>query len=306
MSTSDGIKAIVAHDAGGAEILASYVRRLPPGERCVFALEGPARKVFARRLPGLDLLPLEEAVTRADRLLCGTGWQSDFELRAIRQARASSKPSVAFLDHWVNYRMRFVRGHETVLPDMLLVGDKMALPRARAELPELPVQLVENPYFLDLRDMLARPTRHDAPHAGINALFLCEPVREHALRQHGDERYWGYTEEGALAYFLDHLDALGAPVARIVVRSHPAEPPGKYDVMLRGYQLPIELSSAPDILDDIRSADWVAGCNTMGLVIALVAGRRALCCIPPGGRPCVLPHEGIVQLAALIPQGAPR
>jgi hypothetical protein len=31
----------------------------------------------------------------------------------------------------------------------------------------------------------------------------------------------------------------------------------------------------------------------MALVTALLAGRRVLSCIPPGGRPCVLPFAEI-------------
>jgi hypothetical protein len=202
----------------------------------------------------------------------------------------------------VNYRQRFVRDGATVLPDAVWVGDAMALERARTELPEVPARLVENSALLDLREQLAARAAAAAPPSqerGLSVLFICEPVREHALRQHGDERHWGYTEEEALAYFLAHVDALGAPVARIVVRPHPAEPRDKYDAVLRGTALPVELSTQADVLDDILASDWVAGCNSMALVIALVAQRRVLCCIPPGGRPCVLPHAGIVQLQAL-------
>jgi hypothetical protein len=297
-----GLTAIVAHDAGGAEILASHVRRLPPGEqaRCLFALEGPALQVFARKLPQARPVPLEDAIGRADRLLCGTGWQSELELRAIALARAQGKPSAAFHDHWVNYRARFVRGERTVLPDEVWVGDALALERARAELPEVPSRLVDNPYFVELREQLAaRPVVHSGGD-GLSVLFLCEPVREHALRQHGNERHWGYTEEEALAYFLDHVDALPGPVKRIVVRPHPAEAPGKYDAVIARWTLPIALSTQADVLEDILASDWVVGCNTVAMVTALVAGRQALCCIPPGGRPCVLPQREIVQLAELV------
>lgn len=301
----NGRTAIVAHDAGGAEILASYVRRLDPGvrQRCVFTLEGPALKVFARKLPQVQSVALEQSLAVADHALCGSGWQSGLELQAIALARAQGKPSAVFLDHWVNYRERFERNGVTVLPDEIWVGDVIALERARAELPQLPARLVDNPYFLDLREALAaRPPRQPAPD-GLTVLFVCEPVREHALGQHGNERHWGYTEEEALRYFLDHLDAIPRPVARIIVRPHPAEPAGKYEPVLRQYRLPTEMSTNPDLLDDVAASDWAAGCNSMALVVALIAGRRALCCIPPGGRPCVLPQPDIVHLAALAGEG---
>lgn len=295
-----GTRAVVAHDAGGAEILSSLVRRLAPGERArqVFVLEGPARAVFERKLGPLPLLSLQAALAQADTLLCGSGWQSELELDAIAGARALRKRSVAFLDHWVNYRARFERPGRTALPDEIWVGDALALERAHQELPEVPARLVPNPYVADLREMLA--TRPDAAQAGTGALFLCEPVREHALRQHGDERHWGYTEEDALRYFLDHLQALPEPLPRIVVRLHPAEVPGKYDALLARYALPLEVSTGGELLDDILRSRWVAGCNTMAMVVGLIAGRRVLCCIPPGGRPCLLPQAEIVHLQQLV------
>lgn len=295
-----GARAIVAHDAGGAEILSSMVRRLAPEERArqVFVLHGPARAVFERKLGALPLLSLQDALTHAETLLCGSGWQSELELNAIAGARALGKRSTVFLDHWVNYRARFERSGRTTLPDEVWVGDDLALVRAQQELPEVPAQLVPNPYVADLREALA--TRPDAGQAGTGALFLCEPVREHALRERGDERHWGYTEEDALRYFLDHLQALPEPMPRIVVRLHPSETPGKYDALLARYALPLEVSAGGDLLDDILRSRWVAGCNTMAMVVALIAKRRVLCCIPPGGRPCLLPQPEIFHLRQLV------
>ena len=44
--TGSGKTAIVAHDAGGAEVLSSYVRQ--QGLDCLFSLRGPALAIFER------------------------------------------------------------------------------------------------------------------------------------------------------------------------------------------------------------------------------------------------------------------
>jgi hypothetical protein len=67
-------------------------------------LEGPALKIFERKLGPIEQMPLDDALRQSDGLLCGTSWQSDIEWRAIELARSRGKPSAAFLDHWVNYR----------------------------------------------------------------------------------------------------------------------------------------------------------------------------------------------------------
>ena len=84
------------------------------------------------------------------------------------------------------------------------MGDEDALALAGERLPSVPATLVPNPYFADLRERLAQLGR-SAPRqtsAGVRVLYVCEPVREPALRQFGDERHWGHTEEAALQFAL--------------------------------------------------------------------------------------------------------
>ena len=290
---------VVAHDAGGAEIISSHIRR--KGLVCRYVLAGPAQKVFERKLGPLERTALEDGLRHSDRLLCGTSWQSDLEWCALGIARDQGKPSIAFLDHWVNYRERFVRNGETRLPDEIWVGDVLARDMAREIFPGLPVRHVDNPYFEDLRRelvLLPRSVRVNPKAAQI--LYVCEPLREHALRQYGDERHWGYTEEDALRYFLTHLDALGTPVERVVVRPHPAESPDKYAWAEQKFDLPIIRGGDRPLFEEIVDSDWVVGCESMAMVVGLLAGKRVLSCIPPGGRLCTLPQYEIEHLQTLV------
>jgi hypothetical protein len=298
--------AIVAHDAGGAEILSSHVRRLGSAERSrfLFVLQGPASRIFPLKLGPIAQVPLDEAVRLSSSVLCGSGWQSELELQAIGLARGLHKVSTVFLDHWVNYRERFTREGRIVLPDKIWVGDTLALERVKTALPEVMVNLVENPYFMDVRDEFSKSVLRAPATDGLSVLFVCEPIREHALHQYGNERHWGYTEEEALRYFLDHLSVLPQPVARIIVRPHPAEPQDKYTAVMREYGLPLQLSDGRDLIEDVAASHWVVGCNSMAMVIGLLAGREVVCCIPPGGSPCQLPQSGIRHLQSLVQSGA--
>ena len=160
--------AVVSHDAGGAEVLSSYVRR--SGLECLFVLAGPARKIFERKLGEVNAMPLDEALLRADSILCGTSWPSAFEWNAMKQARVCGKRSVAILDHWMNYGVRFTREGETCLPDELWVGDAEAEKLARSLFPATKLTLVENPYFLDIREELRGET------GVLEYLLAVEPV----------------------------------------------------------------------------------------------------------------------------------
>ncbi|MGZ8221949.1 MAG: hypothetical protein ACXWT0_09900 [Methylobacter sp.] len=287
-----GKTAIVAHDAGGAEVLSSYVRQQDLD--CLFALQGPACAIFERKFGPYQNLTLDAALQGCERLLCGTSWQSGLELDAIELARAAGKPSVAWIDHWVNYRSRFMRDGQMVWPDEVWVGDRDAYNLAREHLPEVPVRLIENPYFLEIKDSLKNEPPLYPPLPGqLSVLYVCEPVREPALLRFGDELHWGYTEEQALRYFLDNVAALGMPVGRIVIRPHPSEAAGKYNDIVAEFDLPISFSQGHTLSAEVASSDCVVGCSSMAMVIGLIGGKRVISCIPPGGPACALPQPEI-------------
>jgi hypothetical protein len=296
---------ICAHDAGGAELVSSWAAG--SGCRVLVAAEGPARGVFKRKLPAAELVGMEAAVDAAAWLLCGTSWQSDLERRAIQRARKTGKRVVAFLDHWTDYRERFQHGGEAVLPDELWVGDEYALALSRRLLPEVPVALVPNPYLRDLAvELAARASLLPRPEGGARLLFVSEPVSEHALLRFGDERHWGYTEHDAIRYLLGHLGIVAERVARLTVRPHPAETRSKYAWVAAETGCPVSVSDASSLLDDIAAADIVAGCNTMAMVVALVARKRVISCIPPGGARCILPHREIEHLQSMVGGAEPQ
>lgn len=289
--------AIVAHDAGGAEVLSSYVARhaIP----CKFVLEGPARKVFERKLGAIAMTSLEDAIATCNSLLCGTSWESELEWRAIAAAKDAGKPAIALLDHWVNYRKRFIRRDRECLPDTIWVGDAAAEELARSTFPGTPVQLVANPYFEDIREEFSELERAAAAadRNGLRVLFLCTPMMVHEQKR-------GYTEFDALRYFFANRSALGKPVASLVIRPHPSEDKNKYLQMAKEFGAEARLGGDKSLLQEIAESDVVMGCGSMAMVVALIAGRRVISAIPPGGLASSLPQPEIESLQALARNGS--
>ena len=291
--------AVVSHDAGGAEVVSSYIRqsRIP----CIFSLAGPAKKIFNRKLGEVANTELNAAIDKSDWVLCGTSWRSDLEWQAIQLANRKKKKVVAFLDHWSNYKERFTRFHELHLPDEIWVGDLEAEAIVRRVLPGMCVRLVENPYLLDveknLEVFLSKPR---AKFSGQVVLYVCEPIREHALMQCGDETHWGYTEEDAMRYFLENINALGTGISEIKIRHHPSEEIGKYETIRAEFDLPFRMGGELSLEEEICLSDVVVGCESMALVVALLAGKRAISCVPPGGRAPALPLKNLEMLSAIV------
>jgi hypothetical protein len=294
------IVAIVSHDAGGAEILASYVAQRQV--ICRFVLEGPAVDIFKRRLGDVEICSLGEAMSACDEILCGTSWQSDIEWRAIERAQRAGKRAVAFLDHWTNYQERFLRKGIQHLPDELWVGDEDAERLARADFPDLPIRLVPNPYFIDIQRQIAEcgVKGNSAHRKRKTILYVSENISEHARVAHGDERYFGYTEFDAIEYLLENINVLGHAIERIVVRPHPSDAIGKHDYLLKMYPGFVQISSGSPLLNQVIEADIVIGSETTAMVVGVLAGKMVISCIPPGGPKCNLPQQQILIFSEMV------
>jgi hypothetical protein len=187
-----------------------------------------------------------------------------------------------------------------VLPDEIWVGDVEAERIARALFDQTPVLLQPNPYVEDLLVEIARIQTNKSGSAANRVLYVCEPIADHALAQYGDERHWGYTEYDALRFFLTNVAALGQPVDAIIIRPHPSEQAGKYQWVDGLIPMPVEFGGKKTLLQETLESDIIVGCESMAMVVGLLAGKRVISTIPPGGRPCQLPHGDIERMQHLV------
>lgn len=287
--------AVVCHDAGAANLILAWLAKEPrPDARPVIA--GPAERLWRARFGEAPLWELGAALDGAAALLSGTGWASDLEHHARVLAKHAGIRSAAVLDHWVNYPERFVRAGETVWPDEFWVVDEDALVLASERFPGACVRLKPNAY-LDEQLARIRPLEVGAPE---RVLYVLEPARSDWSREVPGEFQ-------ALDYWLEHFGKLGLPRSvPIRLRPHPSEPPGKYrDWLERHSGVDVQLDDSPDLSEAIGRASVVAGCQSYAMVVALAAGRKVVCTLPPWAPLCVLPYSTIIHLRSLTePDGS--
>jgi hypothetical protein len=287
--------AVACHDAGATNIILARLRSEPSLQRRAW-VGGPAQKLWEQRFGTQDLCAsASAALDGAALLLSGTGWASDLEHEARRLARARGVPSIAVIDHWVNYPARFERNGETLWPDEFWVTDEDAVAEARRSFPAERIHLQPNLYVEEQRARIAAI----GPDTPNTLLYVLEPTRNE----------WGRAEPGefqALDFFARHLRALELPAGTAVkLRPHPSDPEGKYAAWLaRHAELGASLDSSADLSKAISGSRWVAGCESFAMFIALHAGRRVICTLPPGAPPCRIPHRGIVHLKQLTGEQA--
>jgi hypothetical protein len=281
--------AVVAHDAGGAEILASYVAQ--EGIDALFVLAGPAEQIFRRRFGEIQSIPLSDAMTACGWVLTGTGWQTDLEWNAIQQGRAAGKHVVTFLDHWVNYPARFVRNGITSYPDEIWAGDEYAVELAIKSLPGLVIRQVVNPHFnyfvseVQRMDGFAGTERNREK----NILFVCENINHN-----------GFHQNDAIRYFMNNLDSLGVVVGQILIRSHPSESADKYAWVPMEFGGNVALSHGAPLAEEVAASDIVAGCSSMAMALAVMARRRVISCIPNNAIPMTIPFRQVELLSDIV------
>lgn len=296
-----------AHDAGGAEVVAAWAAAHPE-HAYRFCLAGPALAVFGRRFPALENRPIEtlEAALREKppiRILTATGWASDLERKVLGLGARLGLPTSAYLDHWVNYRERFGYPGEWLanLPDEVWCPDEESRALCRSlGFPEGRLVLAGNAYLDDLRRQVSKVgVREDAD----LALYVCEPIRDHMARAHGNPLHLGYDEFDAMRWFFSVASRWDNPPARFLLRPHPSEPEGKYQGLADGFKgwAEVSISRGTPLLVDIARSKVVAGCESMALAVALAAGKTVYTSIPPYARQgCRLPQAGIRPLNGSI------
>ena len=290
---------VVCHDAGGAEVVSDWL--LQSGLDFYCCLAGPALDIFRRKFKVINNMTLDLLVNQSDWLLCGSSWQSDLEKQAIKYAIKSQKYAVVCLDHWVNYEDRFTADGTLTLPNELWVCDNYAYEIATELFPGVAIKIIDNPYFQKIKLDLAA-VYSDENNSDVDILYVCEPIKEHAMIKYGDENFLGYTEESALRFFFTNIGILPFNINRVIVRPHPSDPSGKYDWVLdyKSDLLDITIGGGSSLISEIIRSKCIVGCESMAMVVGILAEKIVYCSIPNEGRPCVLPHQEILSLASIV------
>lgn len=291
--------AVVCHDAGAANLVFAWLSEwaavgLLNQHEIRLLLQGPAEKAW--QLESVPLLQIQSrtelssAVAGCQSVLTGTGWASSLEHDARQLAATLHIPSIAVIDHWVNYTQRFERDGVVALPNQIWVSDGYAVEMATKLFKDIPIVELPNTYLKNLVKSIS-PVTEDCN----NLLYVLEPIRND----------WGRGRPGefqALDFFVNSLEmVVGQEPVHITLRPHPSDPPDKYNDWLKAHSsLDIALDSRNGLNEAISQARWVVGAETFAMVVASAAGRKTYSSLPPWANRCSLPISDIIHLRDLV------
>ena len=209
-----------------------------------------------------------------------------FELQAIAAAERLGLPTAAFVDHWVNFRLRFESDRGLILPGTILVIDEAARRRAIAEgLPEDRLRIWPSPHLVYLaRHWRPRRDRTETRRLlGLGEqtfviLYAPDPIR---MRDPGGLR--GFDEIGATRDLLGCLGRLGDRV-QLLVKLHPLQPPEPLRALLAASpEVIVAAETQSDVPALIHAADAVVGFFS-NLLLEADALKRPVVRYYPGDR----------------------
>lgn len=257
---------VVAHDAGGANVLASYCKRKPGNYR--YFLQGPAKAIFRKNLSIESEENLERFVSECHLFLFGTSGKSDFERSLIVRAKNLKKETTAILDHWTNYRERFLLSGELVLPDNLITVDQYAFQIAKRTFPECNIEEIDNPYLEEFHNHYREMTSQQGTSQKSEILYISEGFNEHNSEVKQDlSKDFEYFQK-----FLSVRNRLFESNLDLRIRLHPSEDLTKFDQYKNIKSDFLQSDSSVDLALDLSRANCAVGVSSMALVLASVCG----------------------------------
>ena len=274
---------IVSYDAGGANILNCLVKKFDNIEFSLL-IDGPAKKIFDCN-NAIFFNNTSLFFDQVDFIIFGTGTTS-YEKKLLRQAKDDKIPTAAILEHFINFRQRFIYKDKICFPDYCFVCDEEALDIAKRDLyPYSKISICDNFYIDYVKNHLG-----DKPNTNSNkVLYILADIKEN----------WGRTPAWSLAFnnFYKNFFMKNDSLQHIIVRPHPADDTDIY-VSLEKYK-EVTFDYMPSGIYSLREVCVVVGLESYFLYLAKKCGYDVYSSMPQGIRDVRLPKSSFNLISEL-------
>lgn len=258
---------IISHDAGGAEIISNYIK-YKKLKNLVLVLKGPAISVFKKNKIKSPKIKFNQALKIGKVFITGTSWSSSFEIKALRKIVSLKKKSITFLDHFCDFKKRFLFKNKYYFPDELWTFDESAYKNAKKTFHKK-IKIKKKKNFL-IENIKKKILKLRIPkNYKYNYLFLSQPIKNFLIKKFNNAELWGYNEFDALKFFLENIKKLNQDINSITIRMHPSEKKQKYKKILKKYKkYPIKINKGIELEKDLSKNYFCFGCNSYSMHIA--------------------------------------
>ena len=283
---------VIANDAGSANLIKAWISN-NASLKYFYCLSGPALKIFNSEILFDSLIDLDTLIKICNVVITGTSYSSNLEHNARFKSKKYKIKSIAVIDHWVNYEMRFIRHNQMILPDIIWVFDNFAEKKAKNIFKTIKVQKQKNYYIEDQVKEISKLKKNLEDHS-INILYVLEPIRKDKIN--------GLIYEFiVLDFFMKNIYKLNLKKEFFIrFRLHPSENKNKYDDWVRKQNKDnISISINDNLCEDISWSNIVIGYESYALVIASASKRKCFSTKLPNEENCRLMIEDLEYIRDL-------
>ena len=286
------------YDSGPSDNVTNIIQKYKNKAKYYFFIykNSPAYKIAQNKSLGNILIDISTITNikkqiqsiNPDFIYVGTSWQNKIHLDFIKYAKDLQIPSVASMDHWVNYRERFgypQKNWEKNRPDFITVNDKYGYKIAKKFGFKNIIKLKFYTLLNDIKKLEQQTIKNKD-----EVLFISEPTRKVAKIHFGDEKYWGFDEFNLVETIISNLKYF--KTKNIKIRLHPSDEVGKYDYLhnkFKNANITIQDPYTNPLLDSVASSKIIIGVDGFVLYVAKVFGKYSISYIPNNKRECVVP-----------------
>lgn len=302
-----------SQDPGGTNVLIPIMKKISDKYHFDVLAKDSAVSIYRHReipftdvseiVSSCDILKMKELIIRysPDIVVTGTSSADYFERNIWLVARSIGVKSVAILESWSYYGLRFSNytfenndkyipgGPFPYLPDKIFVMDEYSKARMIAEgINSDLIEIIGQPFLEELsviyknlnqKELEAYKQQVVGDSKKKLIIFASDHLKDCFLPS-GIE-YWGYDEESIFYEIYESMiETCDNPEGYvIVIRPHPKEAAGKWDIIAgmagkKGIQIVIDGTTKAELV--IAAADLVVGMWSMLLIEAVLANKRIL------------------------------
>lgn len=291
---------LFARDPGGANAVIPLIQ--PLREKYTLSVYGKdtayekLKKEYGKTIglmEDISEISLEDIVCwikkiKPDFVITGTSADDMAEKYIWKACEKEGIPSLAILDQWVNYGIRFsaysvseldqyeIEKQHYYFPSKIIVMDEYAKCEMIKEgLDENRIIVAGQPHFDMLRDKYDKLVTEYSKE--LQLIFVSEPIEKVYKETTQGSHYWGYTEKTVFLQVQKTLIDLSKEYNQkvcLTIRLHPKENKDSFDKLIRNtenYHVVVDADASA--LQLIKNADCIIGMSSMFLLEAVVCGK---------------------------------
>lgn len=280
----------VIKDAGSANQIIHFIKNLKINNYKIYALS-PARDMWINKNRTQNLVEnYQELIDSCDVVLIGTGFPGE-EIKILKELNRKKKYTIALIDHWTNYKLRFLYNKNYEFPQTIWVTDKYALKIAKNEFDDnIPICLIPNFYLNDSLKLISKVKQKQG-----NFLYLSEPLNERWSKS-------GSCNKDAINFCLEKINnGKFGIIKKFLLRPHPSQSITDFSWLLnKEFSFKIIIDNKNELYKDIGNAEFIAGCETYALVISKEANKKTFFALPTWAPTSRLPFKEIKYIRDVI------